>query len=241
MKIKFLVTIIAGMSAASLNANTVSSSFGPMAGATFGGSGIPNDAVEMTTISGISDPFVAAGSDTLTIGLSAHARFATPGDLQNNGAGTYDATTGTQLNSHGTPLALWNFDFDINSSAGFVQRYQYTLTFGLEGGSSTSLNPITTFTDSTGGPGSFQNSENLGFPSLGSLIGFNPNETGIYDVTIDAYEGATHLGSDTIHINVSSVPDGGTTCGLLAAGFLGLLLVKRTAKRHFGAFMTSEG
>lgn len=210
-----------------------------MPGATFGGSGIPNDAVEMTTISDISDPFVQSGSDTLTIGLSAHARFAV-GDLPSNN-GTYYANTGTQLNSHGTPLALWNFDFDINSSAGFAQRYQYTLTYGLQGGSSATINPITTFTDSTGAPGSFQNSENLSFPSLGSLIGFDPDQAGIYDVTIDAYEGQTLLGSDTIHINVSSVPDGGTTAGLLAAGFLGLLLMKRTAKRHFGAFMTSEG
>ena len=240
MKVKLLVTIIAGICAANLNANTVSTSFGSLPGATFGGSGIPNDAVEITTISGISDPFVQAGSDTLTIGLSAHARFSA-GDLPNNGAGTYFANTGTQLNSHGTPLALWNFDFDISSSAGFASRYTYVLTYGLQGGSSASLDPVATFTDSTGGPGSIQNSENLSFPSLGSLIGFNPYQTGIYDVTINAFEGQTQLGSDTIHINVSSVPDGGTTAGLLAAGFLGLLIIKRSAKRHFGAFMTSNG
>jgi hypothetical protein len=235
MKTKVLV-MVAGICAASLSsasANNVSTSFGPMPGATFGGSGIPNDWVEMTTISGISDLSVQAGSDNLTIGLSAHARFSV-GDLANNHAGTYYADPGTQLNSHGTPLALWNFDFDINSSAGFVSRYRYVLTYGLEGGSSTTLNPLTAFTDNTGAPGSAQNSENLAFATLGGPIGFNPDASGIYDFTIDAYEGDTLLGSDTIHVNVGNVPEVSSTAPLLAAGFIGLLILKkRAAKARF--------
>jgi len=213
MKFKWLALMVAGVCAASLtNASAISTTttFGSLPSATFGGSGIPNGQVEITTISGISDPYVQSGSDTITIGESAHARFATPGNLANNGNGTYFADPGLQSGK-----ALWNFDFDVSSSAGFIARYTFTLTYGLEGGASTTINLLSSFGDSTGGPGSAQNSMNLGFLSQGGPIGFDPNQLGIYDFTINAYEGDTHLGSDTVHINVGSVPDGGNTLGLL--------------------------
>ena len=59
--------------------------FGPLPGATFGGSGIPNDAVAITTI--------VDGTTTITLGLTAHQRFASPA-VTNNGAGVFTAQAG---------------------------------------------------------------------------------------------------------------------------------------------------
>lgn len=232
MKTKLLVLTVAGIAcAASLTARatSVTTTFGPLPSATFGGNGIPNNAVEITTISGIPDGFVPAGSDTVTIGESAHARFATPGDLANNGAGTYFADPGSQSGK-----ALWNFDFDVSSSANFIDRYAFTLTYGLEGGTMTTINILTAFGDNTGGPGSAQNSMNLGFLSEGGPIGFDPTQTGIYDFTIDAREGEALLGSDTIHVNVGHVPDGGSTALMLGGACFGLILMRRKFKKASG-------
>jgi hypothetical protein len=232
MKRKLALTVI-GMTAIAMCSQTAlatseTTTFDSLPSATFGGSGIPNTQVEITTIGGISDPFVQSGSDTITIGLSAHARFAIPGDLANNGNGTYVADPGSQ-----SGRALWNTDFDLESSAGFIGRYQFTMTIALEGGSSITIDPRTAFSDNTGGPGSAQNSENLTFGQFSGL-GFNPNTIGIYDITVVAHEGDAVLGSDTIHVNVGnarSVPDGGETAGLLVASCFGLFFMKKHMKK----------
>ena len=60
--------------------------FGPLAGATFSGTGIPNNPVAITTVGG------------LTLGMAASQRFVGP-NLGNNGAGTYNAPAGVSLAS----------------------------------------------------------------------------------------------------------------------------------------------
>jgi len=55
--------------------------FGNLAGATFGGSGIPTDPTAITTANGV------------TLGLTAFGRYANP-SLTNDGAGTFTATPG---------------------------------------------------------------------------------------------------------------------------------------------------
>src|SRR3954462_8248317 len=76
-------------------------SFGTLATATFGGTGIPNTAVAVTT--------VVDQGNTITLGLTATPRFDDPA-VGNNGAGTFTAQPGSDA-AHGQPgYALWNFD-----------------------------------------------------------------------------------------------------------------------------------
>ena len=209
-------------------------SFGILSEATWGGTGIDNNNAAITTIS-VADPFTQNG-DTITLGLEANPR-GTPGILGNNSTtATYFATTGS---SAGHPaLANWNMGFFIGSSPDLtLSRYSFTLTYGLEGGSSATLNPMT-IGDNKGAPNSAQNSENLGFSFLSiPLGGFDPNAVGIYDFTLTAYLGTvqnstTLLGSDTAKVNVRSVPDGGNTLGLLGVAACGLLVFKRASNRR---------
>ncbi len=86
--------------------------FGTLSGATFGGSGIPNNAVAIT--------FGGDDDHDVTLGLTAHARFFNP-TVTNDGAGTFFATPGanygdpTFTTTPSTTLgATWNFAFYID-------------------------------------------------------------------------------------------------------------------------------
>jgi len=99
--------------------------FGALAEATWGGSGIPNDAVAITEIDIFSDITSGAGQiesgesrprqiGTITLGLSSHGRYDNV-DEGNNGAGTFYASTGSNTPpSSNLPGATWNFNFYIN-------------------------------------------------------------------------------------------------------------------------------
>jgi len=204
------------------------STFGTLSGATWGGSGIDNNNAEITTIT-VADPFTQSG-DTITLGLEANPRLQ-PGILGNDGAGTYFATTGS---SAGHPTwANWNMGFYIGSSPdNTLSRYTFTLTYGLEGGSSATFDPMT-IGDNTGAPNSAQNSENLGFSFLSLPIGgFNPDAIGTYDFTLTAYLDGRSLGSDSAKVVVRSVPDGGNTIALLGFAAGGLFVLKRVSNRR---------
>ncbi len=209
-------------------ATMANTSFGVLSGATWGGTGIDNNNAAITTIS-VSDPFTAG--DTITLGLEANPRLQ-PGILGNNpSTATYFATTGSAA-GHPT-WANWNMGFYMASSPNnTLSRYSFTLTYGLEGGSSFTIDPMT-ISDNTGAPNSAQNSENLGFGFLSLPIGgFNPNLAGTYDFTLDAYLGTTLLGSDTAKVSVSTVPDGGNTIAMLGFAACGLLVFKRASNRR---------
>ena len=78
--------------------------FGNLAGATFGGSGIPTDPTAITTANGV------------TLGLTAFGRYANP-SLTNDGAGTFTATPGANDGLDGGPHpigATWSFGYYIN-------------------------------------------------------------------------------------------------------------------------------
>lgn len=94
-----LVAVVADVQAA-----PTYDTFGVLQGATFGGSGIPNNAVAFSTI--------VDGGNTITFGLTATQRYGNP-EVSNNGAGTFTAQAGT---SGG--LATWNFDYYINIVGG---------------------------------------------------------------------------------------------------------------------------
>jgi hypothetical protein len=207
---------------------TSTTTFGTLSGATWGGSGIDNNNAEITTIP-VADPFTATG-DTITLGLEANPR-TVPGTLANNGAGTYFATTGSAA-GHPT-LANWNMGFFIGSSPNLtLSRYTFTLTYGLEGGSSFTFDPMI-IGDNTGAPNSAQNSENLGFGFLSLPIGgFDPNAAGTYDFTLNAYLAGNLLGSDSAKVVVGSVPDGGSTIAMLGLAACGLFVFKRASNRR---------
>lgn len=238
-----LLAMVAGVCAASLTsalADTSTITFGPLAGETFGGSGIPNDAVQINTIT-TSGPF---GSTVITEGLSATPRF-TPGELGNNGAGTFTVAAGTQ----------WNFDF-VGSIAGGgdLSTYTFKLYYDLDPAVGTPLANLGVWNLNAGQPSTatkVDNSEFMGFNFLaagvtGGIVvppsgGFtyNINAPGEYTFALGAYDNAGNLVGgtlDTINVDVKSVPDASSTAGLMVIGGLGLLFVnKRMAKRQLAS------
>ncbi len=195
--------------------------FGPLAGATFGGSGIPNHSVAVSTSGGV------------TLGLEAHQRYVGP-DLVDNGAGTYWANPGP-----GTPanLSTWNFAFyglGSASAPGATARLFYDFDPAIGNDQSTlgyvnlGLLGLT--------PG--QDSWNLGFSFLDTAIpgvvvpptypSFNPNAVGEYSFVLEAYnrDGQT-IGRSAINVNTSAVPDSGSTFASLGLASLGLLAFRK--------------
>jgi hypothetical protein len=205
---------------------TSTTTFGTLSAATWGGSGIDNNNAQITTI---TLPGNAAAS-VITLGLEANPRLQ-PGILANNGAGTYYAAPGAAA-GHPT-WASWNMGFYIGASPeNTLGQYTFTLSYGLEGGGSFTFDPML-IGDNTGAPNSAQNSENLGFAFLSVPIGgFDPNASGVYDFTLNAYLNGILLGSDSAKVVVGSVPDGGSTVAMLGLAACGLLVFKRASNRR---------
>ena len=102
-----------------VNATPTYDTFGVLPGATFGGTGIPNDAVAITTIQD--------GSNTITLGLTATQRYQNP-VVTNDGAGTFYAQVGTTGG-----FATWNFDYYINiAGGGIFANYKMNLYYDFD-------------------------------------------------------------------------------------------------------------
>ncbi len=191
--------------------------FGPLSGATFGGSGIPNDRVAQTTT-------VASG---VTIALSATPRFGGPA-VSDNGAGVYTVQAGasTVAPSPANPYALWNFNFYVGDTAAIDDLgFRLFWDFDPAAGTDQASLGVIGF-NCLGLPNNLgQNSWNLGMDFLASnAFGvvppagvFDPNATGQYSFLLAAYEttgaGQVELGRVAIHVNVvapGSVPEPGT-------------------------------
>ena len=117
---------LACVSAMAIQITPTFDTFGTLSGATFGGQGIPNDAVAITT--------VTSGNYTITLGLTAHQRYSNPAPV-NDGAGTFYAVAGGDVyrspQQHG--YARWNVayyvDFDPNLSSWLPQGYSVRLYY----------------------------------------------------------------------------------------------------------------
>ena len=180
-------------------------SFGPLPAATFGGSGIPNDAVAISTYT--------SGGLTITLALTATERYSNP-PVSDDGAGTFTALAGSDGG-----LAMWNFDYYINVTGGSYSDYNFQILYDFAPAAGTDSSQL----GSLNAPGSFiaanvvpsQDSVNLGFASLDTLNApyvlppvypsFSPTAIGEYSFVLGVYTTSGAL-IDMVAINVNTVP-----------------------------------
>jgi hypothetical protein len=219
--------LLAGLTAAMSFAQglTATSPLVPLNNATFGGSGIPNQAVAVQTITD--------GTNTIVLGLTAHERFAAP-PVTNNGAGTFFAPVGGGPNP---ALAQWNFAFHAsaltNTGADAQPSYIFDVLYDMDPGPFTDQSQLGRI-QLTGHPnpdygvaqgpafvvGLRDDSQNLGFgdkrlaipgfqtPPVGYAnpggVPFNPNIPGHYTFALRVFNLAgVELGRVVIHVSTS--------------------------------------
>ena len=214
-------------------------SFGSLPGATFGGSGIPNDAVAVTTI-------VHEGA-TITLGLTATERFSNP-EVGNDGAGTFFAEPGQNGGDPLNPLvglqgATWNFGFYIEIVGGTFGDYDIDLLYEFDPGTDTDeslfgrvdLNAFVAPSATLA-----QGSQNLLFSFLSSPIpgaitppagSFDPFASGQYTFALRAslLNGIAPqtLGTSAIQVEVAPVPEPATLTMVALGGAVALARRRR--------------
>jgi len=213
--------------------------FGPLDDATWGGDGIPNQEVA------ISSQF-SNGESVITIAMSATERYSNP-VVTNDGAGTYFATTGSNYGPNGESGyegALWNFNFfiDIDSETETLQDYEITLFYDFDpthDNGPTTLGTVSINEWMGEGPTSrFQGSENLMFDYLAdTFLGFNvapggsfdPNAVGEYNFGIQVAQTGWSVENVRMDVQVSSVPVP-AAAWLFGSALVGLISIGRNRK-----------
>ncbi len=205
------------------------STFGPLAEATFGGSGIPNHAVAITTYSNV------------TLGLTAHQRYFNP-PVGNNGAGDFYAVKGAD--TYSTPpqpsYARWNFAFYALNMSGSHMYLDLLYDFDPGAGTDQSAHGRLSVLLPTVSKAEYawQDSWNLGMAFLsmptsgpGFLLippsgSFNPNIPGEYTFALVLRDkNNAEVARTAIRVNV--LPDSGATAILLALSVAGLAGLRR--------------
>jgi len=247
MNHKLLVGIVSATLASGSLAMAVnpSTTFGPLNAANFGGSGNPNQAVQVTTW---TSPIAG---DTITLGLAAQQRYDNPA-LGNDGAGTYFATPGSNVKGPSSILgSLWNFDYYINVSSSDIGRYHFKLLYDFNPGANTPDNQLgvidinaalAALQIDAASIKTVQDSENLLFPFLSTSGNgitpppgtFDPNATGEYTFKLEVVNADGNIQAESdIKVDVQGVPDTNSTALLLSLATGGLLVFasKRTKRQ----------
>ncbi len=218
-----------------LNATPLYDTFGPLTGANFGGVGIPNGSVA------ISSQF-EDGTNLITVAMNATQRYSNP-VVTNDGAGTFFAGTGSNTGGAGESSitgALWNFNYYIDVTgpgaklADYDIKLYYDFNPAFDNGPANlgvvnvtnailgSANPLVT---------NAQGSENLLFgylataipgvltPPSGAFTSFNPNATGEYNFAIQVTRAGWAVEQVRMDVQVIPVPAAlwlfGSAVGLL--------------------------
>lgn len=194
--------------------------FGTLTGANFGGSGIPNNAVAITTSTALNG---------VTLGLTATQRFSSPA-VMNNGAGVFQAVGGAF--AAGDNLAKWSFNFYVGGTnlRSFTYKLfgDYNASVGDDQSSYTDISAYLSVADSLLTGGTIQNSENLGFNT--NLAQFNPSTGGEYGFILAAFNGSAEVGRSAILVNVAQVPEP-ASLALVGIAMLGMVGGLRRSRR----------
>lgn len=194
--------------------------FGELSDATFGGTGINNSAVAITTLN----------NGAVTLGLTAVSRYFNLPPVSNDGAGRFFATTGvdqTDATSIAQQYAKWNYAFYVGGEASAVDDYTYQLLVDVDPTAGELFKVI----GPQPGPG--QDSWNLGMAVFETAYSysFDPTVAGEYSFVLQALapstvpNGApTVAGSTSIVVQV--VPEPGTLA-LVGAALAGIALSRR--------------
>lgn len=150
---------------------TVTKSFGELAEATWGGSGISNEFVAITNIAGLP------GGVSIILGLQAHARFSAPPGVTGVAPGVYTAGSGVD----GDGVAKWNFDYFVKIVGGTFADCKFCLLYDFD--------PSTTNSEASLGKIDF----NAGVTILGGTLATTTLAEGSENLSFDFLAGVPVL------------------------------------------------